>query len=281
MKYVGAHVSISGGLNQAVKRAYQLGANAFAMFTKNQRTWQSPILSNSTILDFKIACKKFHYQSNQILPHSSFLINLGHPIRSLLHKSRNAFIDELIRCEQLGLVLLNFHPGSHLRQITEEYCLEIVSDSINYVLEKTKNIILVIENTAGQGSNIGYSFEHLANIIHRVKNKSRIGVCLDTCHLFAAGYDFRTKKLYNYTFDCFNEIVGFNYLKGLHLNDSKGVLNSRIDRHHSLGKGNIGKLAFSWFIQDIRFENIPIILETIDSNIWSEEIFWLLSQIVI
>lgn len=278
MKYIGAHVSIAGGLDISVLRAYQLGATAFSFFTKNQRQWKSTPLSNKMISDFQVACNKLNYQENQILPHGSYLINLGHPDYDLLEKSRNAFLDEIIRCNDLGLVLFNFHPGSHLYKITEDSCLEIIATSINLALQNTKNVTLVIENTAGQGSNIGYSFEHLANIISKIEDKSRIGVCLDTCHLFASGYDLRTKEAYKNTFHKFDKIVGFNYLRGVHINDSKGNLNSRIDRHHSLGKGNIGFDPFIWIMQDNRFDNIPIILETIDSNIWSKEISWLKSK---
>jgi len=278
MKYIGAHVSIAGGLDISVLRAYQLGATAFSFFTKNQRQWKSTPLSNKIISDFKVTCNKLNYQANQILPHGSYLINLGHPDSDLLKKSRNAFLDEIIRCNDLGLVLFNFHPGSHLHKITEDSCLEIIANSINLSLNKTKNVTLVIENTAGQGSNVGYCFEHLAKIINKIEDKSRIGVCLDTCHLFSAGYDLRTKDAYNNTFKMFDKIVGFNYLRGVHINDSKGNLNSRIDRHHSLGKGNIGCDAFIWMMQDHRFNDMPIILETIDSNIWSEEISWLKSK---
>lgn len=278
MKYIGAHVSIAGGLNMSVLRAYQLEATAFSFFTKNQRQWKSIPLSDRIISDFKTACNKFNYQPYQILPHGSYLINLGHPDVDLLKKSRYAFIDEIVRCYDLGLKLINFHPGSHLYKITEDACLERIADSINWSLSKTQDITLVIENTAGQGSNIGYCFEHLASIINRIEDKSRIGVCLDTCHLFSSGYDLRTKDLYNHTFKIFDRIVGFNYLKGVHINDSKSHFNSRIDRHHSLGKGYIGYETFIWMMKDNRFDNIPIILETINSDIWFEEIAWLKSN---
>lgn len=278
MKYIGAHVSIAGGLNMSVLRAYQLEATAFSFFTKNQRQWKSIPLSDRIISDFKIACNNFNYLPHQILPHGSYLINLGHPDVDLLKKSKYAFIDEIIRCYDLGLKLINFHPGSHLYKITEDACLEIIADSINWSLSKTQDITLVIENTAGQGSNVGYCFEHLASIINRIEDKSRIGVCLDTCHLFSAGYDLRTKDLYNHTFKIFDRIVGFNYLKGVHINDSKSYLNSRIDRHQSLGKGYIGYETFIWMMKDNRFDNIPIILETINSDIWLEEIVWLKSN---
>ncbi|CAL4042447.1 deoxyribonuclease IV [Buchnera aphidicola] len=278
MKYIGAHVSIAGGLDISVLRAHQLGATAFSFFTKNQRKWESIPLSKKVISDFKEACNKFNYQAHQILPHGSYLINLGHPDNDLLKKSRYAFLDEIIRCHDLGLILFNFHPGSFLYKITEESCLKRIADSINWSLNKTKDVTLVIENTAGQGSNIGYCFEHLAAIINDIEDKTRIGVCLDTCHLFSAGYDLRTKNTYDSTFKNFDKIVGLNYLRGIHINDSKNCLNSHIDRHHSLGQGEIGYEAFAWMMKDHRFDNIPIILETINSNIWSEEISWLKSQ---
>ncbi|CAL4319595.1 Endonuclease 4 [Buchnera aphidicola (Eriosoma grossulariae)] len=275
MKYIGAHVSSAGGLYQSVVRAHKLGATAFAFFTKNQLQWKTSILKNEDIFKFKFECQKYNFLPKYILPHSSYLINLGHPKKDLLYKSRIAFIEEIIRCEQLGLELLNFHPGCHLNQIDENLCLSKISDSINYAIKNTKKIILVIENTAGQGSHVGYHFNHLEKIIKNINDQSRIGVCLDTCHLFSAGYDLRTKSEYLSTFKKFDKIIGFNFLRGMHLNDTKKSLNSRIDRHHSLGKGMIGYNFFSRIMQDDRFQDIPIILETINNNIWKYEINWL------
>ncbi|KAA5972988.1 deoxyribonuclease IV [Pantoea sp. M_9] len=278
MKYIGAHVSASGGVDQAVIRAHELEATAFALFTKNQRQWKAAPLSAQTIDAFKSACARYNYSSAQILPHDSFLINLGHPEAEALEKSRAAFLDEMQRADQLGLTLLNFHPGSHLQKLDEETCLKRIAESINITLDKTQNVVAVIENTAGQGSNLGYRFEHLATIIEHVEDKSRVGVCLDTCHTFAGGYDLRTEADCVATFAEFERVVGFNYLRGMHLNDAKSALGSRVDRHHSLGEGNIGKTVFSWLMKDARFDNIPLILETINPDIWKDEIAWLKAE---
>ena len=278
MKYIGAHVSAAGGLANAAIRAAEIGATAFALFTKNQRQWRAAPLTAEVIDDFKAACEKYHYQPGQILPHDSYLINLGHPVSEALEKSREAFLDEMQRCEQLGLTLLNFHPGSHLLQISEEDCLARIAESLNIVLEKTKGVTAVIENTAGQGSNLGFRFEHLAAIIDGVEDKSRVGVCIDTCHAFAAGYDLRSTDATEAVFAEFDRVVGFKYLRGMHLNDAKSQFASRVDRHHSLGEGNIGHDAFRWIMQDARFDGIPLVLETINPDIWAEEIAWLKAQ---
>ncbi|BEN07332.1 MULTISPECIES: deoxyribonuclease IV [Serratia] len=278
MKFVGAHVSASGGVDQAVIRAHELEATAFALFTKNQRQWKAAPLAADVIDKFKSACAQYGFGPGQILPHDSYLINLGHPVAEALEKSREAFIDELQRCEQLGLTLLNFHPGSHLLQIDEGKCLARIAESINIALDKTAGVTAVIENTAGQGSNLGFKFEHLAAIIDGVEDKSRVGVCIDTCHAFAAGYDLRTEEDCEHTFKQLGDIVGFNYLRGMHLNDAKSEFNSRVDRHHSLGEGNIGKTVFSYIMRDPRFDNIPLILETVNPDIWAEEIAWLKAQ---
>ncbi|MFJ5159304.1 deoxyribonuclease IV [Pantoea sp. NPDC088449] len=278
MKYIGAHVSASGGVDQAVIRAHELEATAFALFTKNQRQWRAAPLSGEVIDAFKTACDQYNFTSAQILPHDSYLINLGHPVMEALEKSRDAFLDEMQRAEQLGLTLLNFHPGSHLKQIEEEACLKRIAESINIALDKTSSVVAVIENTAGQGSNLGFRFEHLATIIEHVEDKSRVGVCIDTCHAFAGGYDLRSEAACVETFSEFERIVGFQYLRGMHLNDAKSTLGSRVDRHHSLGEGNIGKTAFSWLMKDKRFDGIPMILETINPDIWKDEIAWLKAE---
>ncbi len=278
MKYIGAHVSAAGGVFNAVTRAHELGATAFALFTKNQRQWKAPPLPQSTIESFRQACSDYGYGPQQILPHDSYLINLGHPVAEALEKSRVAFIDELDRAAALGIALLNFHPGSHLQQIPVDACLKRIAESINIALDKTSGVTAVIENTAGQGSNLGFEFEHLAEIIHHVEDKSRVGVCIDTCHAFAAGYDLRTVEECEKTFNAFERIVGFHYLRGMHLNDAKSQFNSRVDRHDSLGEGNIGHTPFKWLMQDPRFDNIPLILETINPDIWAEEIAWLKAQ---
>ncbi|XTZ39721.1 deoxyribonuclease IV [Salmonella enterica] len=278
MKYIGAHVSAAGGVANAVIRAVEIEATAFALFTKNQRQWRSAPLTSETIDAFKAACEKYHFKPAQILPHDSYLINLGHPVTDALEKSREAFIDELSRCQQLGLTLLNFHPGSHLMQIPEDKCLARIAESINIALDQTQGVTAVIENTAGQGSNLGFKFEHLAAIIDGVEDKSRVGVCIDTCHAFAAGYDLRTEEATAATFEEFERVVGFKYLRGMHLNDAKSAFASRVDRHHSLGEGNIGHAAFRWIMRDNRFDDIPMILETINPDIWAQEIAWLKAQ---
>lgn len=278
MKYIGAHVSAAGGLEFAAERAHEINATAFALFTKNQRQWKAAPLTEEIISRFQQACQKYHYKPEQILPHDSYLINLGHPEADALEKSRGAFVDEMQRCQQLGLTLLNFHPGSHLNKIDEIDCLKRISESINIALEKTAGITAVIENTAGQGSNLGFRFEHLATIIEHVDDKSRVGVCIDTCHAFAAGYDLRTEQDCINTFTDFNNIVGFNYLRGMHLNDAKSAFASRVDRHNSLGEGNIGKTVFTYIMQHSEFDRIPLILETTNPDIWPEEIAWLKSQ---
>ena len=278
MKYIGAHVSAAGGVANAAMRAAEIGATAFALFTKNQRQWRAAPLTSDTIDDFKAACEKYGYTSAQILPHDSYLINLGHPVSEALEKSREAFLDEVTRCQQLGLSLLNFHPGSHLMQIPEDACLARIAESINIVLDKTEGVTAVIENTAGQGSNLGFKFEHLAAIIDGVEDKSRVGVCIDTCHAFAAGYDLRSFAECEKTFAEFERIVGFKYLRGMHRNDAKSAFASRVDRHHSLGEGNIGHEAFRWIMQDARFDGIPMVLETVNPDIWAEEIAWLKAQ---
>lgn len=276
MKYIGAHVSASGGVEASPVNAHEIGANAFALFTKNQRQWVSKSLTEESISLFKENCKKYGFLPEYILPHDSYLINLGHPEEEGLTKSRAAFLDEMQRCEQLGLKLLNFHPGSHLNKISVEDCLSLIAESINITLEKTKGVTAVIENTAGQGSNVGSQFWHLKYIIDRVEDKSRVGVCLDTCHTFAAGYDFLTD--YKGVFDEFEEVVGFNYLRAMHLNDSKKELGSHVDRHDSLGKGVIGFGFFEKLMKDTRFDNMPLILETIDETLWPQEIAWLREQ---
>ena len=272
MKYIGAHVSASGGVDNAPLNASKIGATAFALFTKNQRQWAAPELTAAQIDSFKQACEKYGYKPEQILPHDSYLINLGHPEQEGLEKSRASFIHEMQRCEQLGLDRLNFHPGSHLKKISEEESLALVAESINIALDKTKGVTAVIENTAGQGSNLGYAFWHLSYIIDRVEDKSRVGVCLDTCHSFAAGYDLSTEEGCEKVFAEFEREVGFKYLRGMHLNDAMKPLQSRVDRHTPLGEGFLGITPFRYIMQDARFDGIPLILETPDEERWSEEI---------
>ncbi len=284
-KFVGAHTSASGGVFNAAKEAKELGAKAFALFTKNQKRWDAKPLDTKTIDLFKKAIDDAGILPKHILPHDSYLINLGNPDEQKLIKSRMAFIDELERCEVLGLDRLNFHPGSHLVKLgakdkrdvdlvqkIENECLDLIAESINIALDKTKNVKAVIENTAGQGTNLGYKFEHLAYIIDRIEDKSRVGICIDTCHMFTAGYDIRTREAYDKTWQDFDNLVGSKYLMGMHINDSKPPLGSRVDRHHSLGEGEIGLDAFRFIMNDERMDDIPLVLETIDSSIWKQEI---------
>jgi deoxyribonuclease-4 len=279
MKYIGAHVSASGGVENAPVNADLIGARAFALFTKNQKQWFSNPLTKASIKAFKENCEKYDFKPFQILPHDSYLINLGHPEKEPLEKSRAAFLDEMQRCEQLGLDRLNFHPGSHLKAISEEECLSRIAESINIVLDKTKGVTAVIENTAGQGTNMGFKFEHIRFIIDKVEDKSRVGICIDTCHAFTAGYDLKTTEGYLETFRQFDKIIGFNYLKGMHLNDSKKELATRVDRHDNIGKGFLGVDVFRILMNDERFDNIPLILETPEESLWEEEIQNLYSMI--
>lgn len=278
MKYVGAHVSISGGVENAPENAHKIGAKAFAMFTKNQRQWAARPLTAKSIRSFRESCDKYGYSPSQILPHDSYLINIGNP-GALLKKSREAFTDEMVRCELLGLDRLNFHPGSHLNLITSEECMKIIAESINFALDVTKGVVAVIENTAGQGSNLGYSFEQLRFIIDNVEDKSRAGVCLDTCHTFCAGYDIRSREGFEETMRLFDEVVGIRYLKGVHMNDTKKGLGSKVDRHESIGKGMLGEETFRMIMNDPRFDGMPLILETPDEDLWEQEIRMMYSYI--
>ena len=272
MKFVGPHVSASGGVENAPINAKNVGASAFALFTKNQRQWFSPPLSEKSVSEFKNNLQLSGISPDYVLPHDSYLINLGSPDPDGLAKSRNSFIEEMKRCELLGLKMLNFHPGSHLKQISVDECLDKIAESINMALDKTKNVTAVIENTAGQGSNVGFSFQHLSHIINKVEDKNRVGICIDTCHTYSAGYDLKTENGYNNTWEEFDREVGFKYLRAIHLNDTKKELGSRVDRHESIGKGLLGEEFFKRFMSDPRFDNIPLILETPNEELWKEEI---------
>ena len=272
MKYIGAHVSASGGVFNAPVNAHEIGATAFALFTKNQKQWVAKPLTDEEIGKFKDNCAKYGYTAAQILPHDSYLINLGSPREEGLQKSRAAFIDEMRRCEQLGLDRLNFHPGSHLKEISVDECLATIAHSINLALDKTQGVTAVIENTAGQGSNLGYTFEQIAQIIEQVEDKSRVGVCIDTCHSFAAGYDLSTEMGFTQVFEHFENVIGFKYLRGMHLNDATKPLASKVDRHSTLGNGVLGMVPFQMIMKDSRFDGIPLILETPDPDIWAQEL---------
>jgi deoxyribonuclease-4 len=272
MKYVGAHVSASGGVENAPLNANSIGAKAFALFTKNQRQWFANPLSKASIKAFRENCEKYDYKPFQILPHDSYLINLGHPEKEPLEKSRASFLDEMQRCEQLGLDRLNFHPGSHLKTISEDECLQRIAESINIVLDKTKGVTAVIENTAGQGTNMGHKFEQIRFMIDNVNDKSRVGVCIDTCHAYTSGYNIKSPEGYAETFNMFDKIIGFKYLRGMHINDSKKELATRVDRHDNIGKGYLGEDVFRMLMNDGRLDNIPLILETPDESLWEAEI---------
>ena len=261
MKYFGAHVSASGGVENAPLNAAAIGANAFALFTKNQRQWVAPPLTPGTIAAFRENCEKGGFTPSQILPHDSYLINLGSPDPDGLAKSRAAFFDEMQRCEQLGLDRLNFHPGSHLGKISVEECLSLVAESINMALERTSGVTAVIENTAGQGTNVGFSFHHLRAIIDQVKDQGRVGVCIDTCHaLLGRLRSVDRRRLVKRRFAEFDEVVGFRYLRGMHLNDDLKATGSRVDRHASLGEGTLGMAVFGYVARDKRFDGMPLIL---------------------
>lgn len=278
-KYIGAHVSAEGGPQLTPLAAASIGAKAFALFTGFSNRWSSKPISDEVAETFKVNCEANGYTPAVILPHDNFLINLGSPDSKNLALSRKSFLEEMQRCEKLGLTMLNFHPGSHLNKITEDECLDLIADGINITLEKTNGVIAVLESTAGQGSNLGFRFEQLARIIDKVEDKTRIGVCVDTCHSHSAGYDFETEEGYRKAWQEFDETIGQNYLRALHLNDNKRTLGSRIDRHELIGKGSLGEDFFRRIVNDPRFDNMPLILETPDPSLWAQEIEWLYSQI--
>lgn len=279
MKYIGAHVGVSGGVAGTPATAASIGAKAFALFTGSSNRWVSKAISEEAAEEFKANCRLYGFTPGVILPHDNFLINLGSPDARKLELSRKSFLDEMKRCEQLGLEMLNFHPGSHVNGHSEEACLDLIAESINLTLEQTSGVTAVLESTAGQGSNMGYMFEHLAHIIGRVEDKNRIGVCIDTCHTYSAGYDLATEEGYLATWNAFDEIIGRDYLRALHLNDDRKELGSRVDRHAPIGEGTLGREFFIRLVNDPRFDDMPLILETPDEERWPEEIAWLYSQI--
>ena len=272
MKFIGAHVSAAGGVEMAPRNAHAIGANAFALFTRNQKQWSPKPLTEGNIAAFKAACKELGFGPDQILAHDGYLINLGHPEPEGLEKSRAAFFDEMQRCERLGIRLLNFHPGSHLGKISEAACIGLIAESINSAHEKTRGVTAVIENTAGQGTNIGHRFEHIAAIIDKVADKTRVGVCIDTAHTYAAGYDLKSAAGYEAAWHEFDRVIGFKYLRGMHLNDSKKELATRVDRHEQLGEGTLGLEPFKRLMADPRFDGIPLIIETPNEEKWAGEI---------
>lgn len=279
MKYIGAHVSTQGGVANAPLRAHEIGARAFALFTGFSNRWSSKEIDPATADEFKARCEHYGFPPETILPHDNFLINLGNGDPAKLAQSRKSFLEEMRRCEALGLTMLNFHPGSHLNMMSEDDCLDLIAESINITLDKTAGVTAVLESTAGQGTNLGWKFEHLARIIDKIEDKSRIGVCVDTCHSHSAGYDIADSEGYRKTWEDFDRIIGAYYLRAIHLNDNKRTLGSHIDRHAEIGRGTLGEEFFTRLVNDPRFDNMPIILETPNPDIWKDEIQWLYGQI--
>jgi deoxyribonuclease-4 len=278
-KYIGAHVTTAGGVENALLHADKIKASGFAIFTRNQRRWESPALSEESITLFKERMTQFGYTAEQVLPHNSYLINLAQPDEDKRALSFTAYIDELRRVELLGLRYLNFHPGSTVGLITKEEGIERVAESINQAHQIVGDVVHVLETTSGQTNKIGGSFEELASIIEQVEDKSRIAVCIDTCHIFAAGYDISTSEGWNQTMEEFDRIVSLKFLKGMHLNDSVKGLGSHADRHENVGQGQIGLEGFKTIIRDHRLDRIPLILETPDKRNWDREISLLKSFI--
>lgn len=268
---LGTHVSIAGGVDKAVERAAKIGCTTFQIFTKNSNQWKATPLSDKVVQNYKRLLKLTKIKP--VIAHDSYLINLCAKDKSILKKSREAFIDELMRCEILGINYLNFHPGSHMG-MGEEDGIKLVAESINLAHEKTKGFKVksMIETTAGQGTSIGYRFEQIRKIIDLVEDKKRLAVCVDTCHIFAAGYDIRTEKSYLRTIEEFDSIIGLKFLKAFHLNDSKKGLGERVDRHEHIGKGKIGLNGFRFIMNDERFFNIPKVLETPKGEDMKEDI---------
>ncbi|KDQ61279.1 hypothetical protein JAAARDRAFT_191370 [Jaapia argillacea MUCL 33604] len=272
---VGAHVSAAGGVENSITNAALIGANAFALFLKSQRKWTGPPLKSDSIAKFKSRLETFGYSPCHILPHGSYLVNLGNPDDEKREKSYQCFLDELVRAEQLGLTLYNFHPGSTVGLTTMENSISLIAQCLNRAHKETKSVVTVIENMAGSGNVIGSSFKDLGDIIKQVEDKARVGVCLDTCHMFAAGYDIRTKQGWISMITQFDEEVGLKYLRGMHLNDSKAQLASKKDRHENIGLGHLSLRAFHHILTDERVQNIPLILETPsqeNNDIWIKEV---------
>ncbi|XP_067044620.1 probable endonuclease 4 [Acropora muricata] len=261
-KLVGAHVSISGGIQNAVSEALKIGAKAFGLFLRSQRQWKSKPLEDKAAELFKQACERGGFSARAILPHGIYLMNCGSPEEETLAKSRETLVEELKRCEKLGLTLYNFHPGSTCGKITVEECIDRIAESINGAHLQTNHVVTVLENMSCQGNTVGGKFEELREIIDRVKDKSRVGVCIDTCHAFAAGYDISSDGGFDKMMQEFESVIGLKYLRAVHLNDSKGELGCHLDRHENIGKGKIGINAFRRLMMDPRFNGIPMILET-------------------
>ncbi|MDY3938721.1 MAG: deoxyribonuclease IV [Spirochaetia bacterium] len=272
MKKPGAHVSIAGGLFNAPDHAKEIGASAFAMFSKNQRQWFAPEPDDNAVNWFRFHLASAKIKPEDVLVHSSYLINLGNADKEKFAKSFDSFLGEARILERLGLTLLNFHPGSHVNLSSPHEAMKQIADAVNRAVSETDKTVFVLETMAGQGTSLGSSFEELSEILSHIKNPARVGVCIDTCHIFSAGYDLRTEESYTKTMYEFERLIGFSYLKGVHLNDSKNPLGSRVDRHESLGDGALGWLPFELIMNDDRFEEIPLILETPRPERWADEI---------
>ncbi|MCD6379059.1 deoxyribonuclease IV, partial [bacterium] len=258
---LGAHMSIAGGVHLALERGKETGCNAVQLFVKSSNRWEARPFREDEITAFRE--NKNDYKENFIMAHSSYLINLASPEPEQIKKSVDALLVEMERCEILGIPYLVLHPGSH-KGAGEENGIISIAKNLDLVFSETSgfNTTILLETTAGQGNTIGHKFEHLAGIINRLNDNSRVGVCYDTCHTFSAGYDIRTEKNYNETFAKLDQIIGLDKLKAFHINDSKTDFNARKDRHEHIGKGKIGEKAFSFLVNDTRFNQIPMILET-------------------
>ncbi|XP_068108230.1 probable endonuclease 4 isoform X2 [Hyperolius riggenbachi] len=261
-KFVGAHVSIQGGLWNAALEAGRIGARAFGLFLRSQRTWNSKTLEESSAEKFRRTCAELGLDSRFILPHSPYLMNLGSPKPDVRQKSRDMLVDELGRCRLLGLTIYNIHPGSHVGEMPVDKCLELIADGINHAHSQVPGVTVVLENMSRQGSTVGGRFQELRGIIDLVEDKTRIGVCLDTCHAFAAGHNLAEEAGLRHMLDEFEETVGLSYLRAVHLNDSKGKVGCRLDRHENIGRGHIGVTGFRQVMNEPRFNDIPMILET-------------------
>ncbi|XP_042219614.1 probable endonuclease 4 isoform X1 [Homarus americanus] len=260
LKYMGCHVSGAGGIWNAFENAEKCKAKSFALFLRNQRQWVAKPLDNATIKKWHEASQNFPV--HLILPHGSYIMNLGSPVPEILKKSRDMLLEELQRCEKLGIPHYNFHPGSTVGKISREECCRCIAESINLAHDQTKDVICVLENMSCQGFTIGGDLHELRLIIEHVKDRSRVGVCLDTCHAHAAGYDLSTEDGLNKFLDDFGKIIGWQFLRGIHMNDSKGESGDHKDRHENIGRGKIGIAGFQRIMNCEHFNDVPLILET-------------------
>jgi deoxyribonuclease IV len=258
---LGAHMSISGGLDKAVIRGQEVGCEAMQLFTKNSNQWKAKPLTPTEVTAFRDACQAAGI--GPVIAHSAYLINLAAPDEALYEKSIQAFVDELQRCELLGIPYLVVHPGAHMGT-GEEQGLKRITAAIDRIHRETSKMqaAIALEITAGQGTVLASKFEHFATILEQVEEPERLGFCLDTCHLLAAGYDFRTPEGYAQMMEAWDELVGIERIRVIHLNDSKKDLGSRVDRHEHIGQGYIGTKGFEWLLNDPRLADLPMVLET-------------------